>query len=187
MSLSSVVTCSATMFVGTPLVCGVLVVRHCLPLCPLGVLSGHPRPPVVTAPVHRGSPCRYPLEGDESPERQPLWLCRVSGRDREMELSCGRRWITLPSSTPPRLVKCAQVALETFLDELVFACPLARECDSSAAPLRVHVLVCVRERELIQIRGVFAIIQVRCGLTHHVLELHRLNAVCVSLQVFFST
>ena len=37
-------------FVGTPLVCGVLVVRHCLPLRPLGVLSGHPRPPVVTAP-----------------------------------------------------------------------------------------------------------------------------------------
>ena len=104
-----------------------------------------------------------------------------------MELSCGRRWITLPSSAPPRLVRYAQLALETFFDELVFTCPLARECDSAAAPLRVHVLVRVRERELLEIRGVFAIIQVWCGLTHHVLELHRLNAVCVSLQVFLST
>ena len=103
------------------------------------------------------------------------WSCRVDVAGSRFRLA------------PPRLVRYVQVALDTFPDELVFACPLAKECDSSAAPLRVRVLVCVRERELLEIRGVFAIIQVRCGLTHHVLELHRLNAVCVSLQVFMST
>ena len=32
-----------------------------------------------------------------------------------------------------------------------------------------------------------AIVQVLCGLTHHVLELHRLEEICVPLQVFLST
>ena len=49
------------LFVGTPLVCGVLVVRQCQPLRFLGVWSGHSRPPVVTAPVYRGCPCQNPL------------------------------------------------------------------------------------------------------------------------------
>ena len=30
----------------------------------------------------------------------------------------------------------------------------------------------------------FAIVQFRCGLTHHVLELHRLDEFCVPLQIF---
>ena len=43
------------------------------------------------------------------------------------------------------------------------------------------------DRELLEIRGVFVIFQVLSGLTRHVLELHRLNAVSVSLQSLLST
>ena len=44
-----------------------------------------------------------------------------------------------------------------------------------------------RERELLEIRGVFVIFKVLNGLTRHVLELHRLTAVSASLQIFLST
>ena len=55
----------------------------------VSLVSGHPRPPVVTAPVYRGCPCRDPLGCLQCPgrmasgaERQPLWCrwwwtCRV--------------------------------------------------------------------------------------------------------------
>ena len=49
-------------------------------------VSGHPRPPVVMAPVYRGCPCRDPLGCLRCPgkmasgaERQPLWLRCVGG------------------------------------------------------------------------------------------------------------
>ena len=52
----------------------------------VSLVSGHPRPPVVTAPVYRGCPCRDPLgclrcPGRMTPgaERQPLWLRCVGG------------------------------------------------------------------------------------------------------------
>ena len=47
----------------------------------MALVSGHPRPPVVTAPVYRGYPCRDPLGCHRCPsrmasgaERQPLRL-----------------------------------------------------------------------------------------------------------------
>ena len=52
----------------------------------VSLVSGHPRPPVVTAPVYRGCPCRDPLGCLRCPsrmasgaERQPLWLRCVGG------------------------------------------------------------------------------------------------------------
>ena len=52
----------------------------------VSLVSGHPRPPVVTAPVYRGCPCRDPLGCLRCPgrmasgaERQSLWLRCVSG------------------------------------------------------------------------------------------------------------
>ena len=95
----------------------------------------------------------------------PLWLCRVGGhgRDRGRELSCGgRRAYTHCSSTPPRLVRSGCRAYESFLVELVFACFSG-------------FVACL------------AIVPVLCCLTHHVLELHRHNEICVPFQVFMST
>ena len=52
----------------------------------VSLVSGHPRPPVVTAPVCRGCPCRDPLGCLRCPgrmasgaQRQPLWLRSVGG------------------------------------------------------------------------------------------------------------
>ena len=52
----------------------------------VSLVSGHPRPPVVTAPVYRGCPCRDPPGCHRCPgrmasvaERQPLWLRCVGG------------------------------------------------------------------------------------------------------------
>ena len=55
---------------------------------------------------------------------------------------------------------------------------------SSTAPLRVQVDIRVRELELPGFVACLAIVQVLCGLTHHVLELHRLDEFCVPLQIF---
>ena len=48
-------------------------------------------------------------------------------------------------------------------------------------------LLHVRELELPVVVACLAIIQVLWCLTHHVLELHRLDETCVPLQVFMST
>ena len=52
----------------------------------VSLVSGHPRPPVVTAPVCRGCPCQDPLGCLRCPgrmasgaQRQPLWLRSVGG------------------------------------------------------------------------------------------------------------
>ena len=52
----------------------------------VSLVSGQPRPPVVTAPVHRGCPCQDPLGCLRCPgrmasgaERQPLWFRCVGG------------------------------------------------------------------------------------------------------------
>ena len=79
-----------------------------------------------------------------------------------VDLSCGRRAYTHYSSTPPRLVKSGCRAYESFLVELVFACFSG-------------FVACL------------AIVQVLCVLTHHVLELHRLDEIYVPIQVFLST
>ena len=71
-----------------------------------------------------------------------------------VDLSCGRRSNTHSPSTPPRFVKSGCSAYESFLDELVFACPIARSRASSTAPLRVQVDIRVRERELLGLHGV---------------------------------
>ena len=97
------------MFVGRHVCCAVCVMRHFILTLPfVALVSGHPRPSVVSAPVHRGCPCRdkkgrMTHPGDEPPKRQPLWLCRVSGHchrghDCRVDLSCGRRSHTHCSS-----------------------------------------------------------------------------------------
>ena len=52
----------------------------------VSLVSGHPRPPVLTPPVYRACPCGDPLRCHRCPgkmasgaERQPLWLRCVGG------------------------------------------------------------------------------------------------------------
>ena len=62
-STLSVVTGSATMFVGRHVCCAVWVLRHCILTLPfVALVSGHPRPSVVTGPVYRWCPCQDPLK-----------------------------------------------------------------------------------------------------------------------------
>ena len=45
----------------------------------------------------------------------------------------------------------------------------------------------VRERELIVVVACLAIVQVVWCLTHRMLELHRLDEICVPVEVFMTT
>ena len=53
--------------------------------------------------------------------------------------------------------------------------------------LRSTALRHVRELDLFVVVACLAIVQVLWCLTHHMLELHRLDEICVPLQVFMTT
>ena len=70
--------------------------RHSVSLRTLGRCSGHPRLPVVTAPVFRGCVLAVTRWGGDAQagwhreqSENPLWLCHVigHGRNRDRELS----------------------------------------------------------------------------------------------------
>ena len=71
-------------------------------------------------------------------------------------------------------------AYESFLVELVFACFV--HCTSRF--MWMFVLVRLSFSGFV---ACLAIVQVLCGVTQNVLELHRLDEICVPLQVFLST
>ena len=82
------------------------MMRHCIfDFTFVSLVSGHPRPPDVTAPVYCGCPCHDPLGCLRCPskmasgaERQPLWLRCLCGGGHV----CGRSSFTRSTSTPPR-------------------------------------------------------------------------------------
>ena len=95
-----------------------------------------------------------------------------------VDWSCGRRSCTHHSSTPPRLVRSGRRAYESFL--VLNWC----SCVSSTAPLAFMWMFVFVSLSFLVFVACLAIVQVLCGLTHHVLELLRLDEIRVPLQVF---
>ena len=95
-----------------------------------------------------------------------------------VHLSCGRRSHMHDSSTPPRFVRSGRRVYESFL--VLNWC----SCVSSTAPLAFMWMFVFVSLSFSAFVACLAIFQVLCGLTHHVLELHRLHEIRVPLQVF---
>ena len=92
-SFSSIVTCSATMFVGRPVFWNLLVRAA---LRPLGGCCGPPTASPFTGPQitvgvlarTHWSALRCPGKMASGAERQPLWLCGVGGSGHVLWTSC---------------------------------------------------------------------------------------------------
>ena len=109
----------------------------------------------------------------------PLWLCRVGGRVRDHGRELSRGLVMWTSSTPPRLVRSGCRAYRFSLNW----CSRV----SSTAPFAFMWMFVLVSLSFSGFVACLAIVQVLCGLTRHVLELHRLDEICVPLQNFLST
>ena len=111
----------------------------------------------------------------------PLWLCH--GHDRGGELPCGLVMLTTFIHAFFTHTSSARESLAVKLT----SCFSLNWCSrvSSTAPLAFMWMFVFVSLSFSGFVACVAIVQVLCGLTHHPLELRRLE-ICVTLQVFLS-
>ena len=134
-------------------------------------VSGHPRPPVVTAPwVSLLGPTGVP----------PMSMQDGIGcRAPTLVVALCRWWWTCHVDVARTRLRQAHL-----VDSRGHAVVLA-----SRSLMRVSstALRHIRELEIVVVVECLSIVSVLCCVTHHMLELNRLNEICVPFQVFVST